>query len=133
MSAYVARDRAEPFVAGVPLSRVAIVTRDKERYLGWTAHHHTYDGWSMKLLYQELENAIFGSKLTHVGDFRPFIAFREEQRPSEQEQYWMTALGDGSSISWPPRHGQNAEDSPRRSVVRSIGTAEAQRDGLRMS
>lgn len=60
-------DNEMPMRYGGPLLRLAIVDGDEEegkvqknKYFVWTAHHAVYDGWSLPLLFKQVE-AIYNS------------------------------------------------------------------------
>ncbi|KAL2867346.1 uncharacterized protein BJX67DRAFT_84592 [Aspergillus lucknowensis] len=98
---YIARDSALSMGFGDPLMRFAVVTGGEARYLVWTAHHSTYDGWTARKL-MEAASAIYYNR--PAPPFLPFTRFVQYLQTSSDETnqgYWRSQLAGGMGPSFP--------------------------------
>lgn len=70
LEAYLAKDSASAFQYGRPLLRLALVNE----YFVWTAHHAIYDGWSVALLFEKVDQIYGGKDVVCSTPFKTFIA-----------------------------------------------------------
>lgn len=55
LETYLDEDRTSPMMHGQPLNRIGLIRQSSgEVFFVWTAHHSTYDGWSIDLTLQQL-------------------------------------------------------------------------------
>ncbi|USP76438.1 non-ribosomal peptide synthetase [Curvularia clavata] len=72
---------------GSPLNHFCLVGSDEGNFLLWTSHHSTYDGWSMKLLIDQVGAAYHGRTLPMSTAFRNF-ALDLESRHLDSSAFW---------------------------------------------
>lgn len=102
LDAYLEEDRAVQMSYGSPISRYAIVDTAEGRYMVWTVHHALYDGWSIPLLFQAIENAYHQDPLPNVLPFANFIGYLVKLDRDESKRYW-TSQTAGCKIATFPR------------------------------
>ncbi|GAT24861.1 nonribosomal peptide synthase [Aspergillus luchuensis] len=84
-------DLTSNMTSGSPLLRLAVVHRQSQpRMLLVAIHHALYDGWSMPLLKQAVEDAYHGRDL-RPQPFTPFIKHLIAGKPAAQD-FWTTHL-----------------------------------------
>ncbi|RAH53671.1 nonribosomal peptide synthase [Aspergillus piperis CBS 112811] len=84
-------DLTSNMTSGSPLLRLAVVHRQNQpRMLLVAIHHALYDGWSMPLLKQAVEDAYHGRDL-RPQPFTPFIKHLIAGKPAAQD-FWTTHL-----------------------------------------
>ncbi|PYH31622.1 nonribosomal peptide synthase [Aspergillus neoniger CBS 115656] len=84
-------DLTSNMTSGSPLLRLALVHRQNQpRMLLVAIHHALYDGWSMPLLKQAVEDAYHGRDLRSQ-PFTPFIKHLIAGKPAAQD-FWTTHL-----------------------------------------
>lgn len=88
------------FAEEVPL-RLTLVRLDyNEHFFIWRYHHVVHDGWSIPLIFGEVQRAYFalskgGSpNLGTIPDFAGYMQFLEAQDRSRAEQFWQQYLAD---------------------------------------
>ena len=89
-------EQLPPMGLGSPLNHFRLITSDEGNYLLWTSHHSTYDGWSMKLLIDQVGATYHGQTLAASPSFRSF-ALDLESRHLESNAFW-TRMTDVSPI-----------------------------------
>ncbi|KAJ4326740.1 Nonribosomal peptide synthetase 30 [Fusarium piperis] len=102
---YLEADRQKPMGLGQPLARYALV-RDRTgrpKWFVWTVHHALYDGLSLPMILEEVDQAIQGLS---VGQTRPqaqsFIKYIQQHDSKELKSYWQAALDDSEEcVSYP--------------------------------
>jgi amino acid adenylation domain-containing protein/non-ribosomal peptide synthase protein (TIGR01720 family) len=65
-----------------------------------TLHHALYDGWSLPLLFQDLQSAYQGHALTKC-PFNGFVAYLRQSNVAEMSDFWKTELQGLSSPPFP--------------------------------
>jgi len=107
--ALLAADRRSPFnVEAAPLMRLLLVrTADGEHRLLWTVHHALVDGWSARLVLDEMLEVYGVLARGPVPDrlppssFAKFITWLEQRDSQAAERYWterLEGLGDGTRL-----------------------------------
>ncbi|KAL3429906.1 hypothetical protein BDV09DRAFT_200156 [Aspergillus tetrazonus] len=101
---YIEQDKAREMGLGQPLARYAIVKEPSgEQFFVWTAHHSMYDGWTVRLLCQELINLY--NREDHVPQQVPytrFIRYLNEINRAGSLEFWKQQLeGDDVEADWP--------------------------------
>lgn len=133
LDAYLAQDRAQGFALdAAPLMRVALVRGPSERHrLIWSFHHLVLDGWSMRLVWNEvLENYAdprAADARTPARSFEEYLAWLTSRDQAHAESYWRERLQgiDGPSELRLPAPGDPAGASEPGHAPASIGgTAE---------
>lgn len=103
-------DNEMPMRYGGPLLRLAIVDGDEEegkvqknKYFVWTAHHAVYDGWSLPLLFKQVE-AIYNNSsddattlMFNPTPFNGFIKYLSSIDPVGSDTFWREQILSGES------------------------------------
>ena len=126
-------DAGEPFDLGrAPLMRVTIVDfGDEEWGLVWAAHHAVLDGWSARVVWQEvLDDLVEGldgkvSERASAPSYAEFVGWLEDYDPSDCEAWWRAYL-DGVEPTPAPGVADVASSTKRRYVRRVLPEAETQ-------
>lgn len=103
LESYLKADRQKPMGIGQSLSRFALIknSQGSVKWLTWTLHHATYDGWSFPLLLRALNDAYRGSILDDSPPFNRFIKYISERDGSSADKYWQDTLGDFDNAPFP--------------------------------
>ncbi|KAI2822224.1 hypothetical protein CBS115989_2238 [Aspergillus niger] len=101
---YLEKDKTTPMGLGKPLVRCAIVTDDivNRRWFVLTLHHAVYDGWSMPLLFERLNDAYKGmSERPTQPEFKAFIKYIQGQSHERAVEYWRDHLAECDCAPFP--------------------------------
>ncbi|KAH8886122.1 amino acid adenylation domain-containing protein [Thozetella sp. PMI_491] len=118
LEAYLEADDANPMFPGDALNRFALVLAPGgEKTFVWTIHHMLYDGWSLSLLCNRLNDMFHGREVEPAADYRRFVAYAQNAVPIDYPTYWQETLRDvpQSTFPAPPKPGHL---SIARAVVR---------------
>ncbi|KAM3439073.1 hypothetical protein MY4824_002877 [Beauveria thailandica] len=120
VAAYLASDRETPMDLGTALWRYAIITDDAAGTgtgtgtvsFVLTMHHALYDGWSMPLVVERINQAYQhpGKPLSRPSEFKHFIKYLLSQDAAESEAYWRAQLDGAHRLQFPllPHQGYQA-------------------------
>nr|BAN91482.1 putative Echinocandin B nonribosomal peptide synthase [Aspergillus spinulosporus] len=120
---YIQQDKAREMGLGQPLARYAIVQElSGEQFFVWTAHHSMYDGWTVRLLCQELINLY--NREDHVPrpvPYTRFIRYLYEINRAGSLEFWKQQLeGDDVEADWPRLPHVGYEPRPRSTLSVNI-------------
>lgn len=93
---YEAKVKAIPMGLGLPLLRLAIIGPDQ---FALTIHHALYDGWSLPLIMDQVENVYLGAS-ARQSIFSPFIAHLSHLESASAE-FWLSELAHSSNVQFP--------------------------------
>ncbi|TGZ80006.1 putative nonribosomal peptide synthase SidD [Ascodesmis nigricans] len=113
---YVTKAQATPMELGEPLARFGLVEDEKTSkvHLVLTIHHALYDGWSMPLVVDRVNNAYRGLPTDLRAPFKAFIRYLDGMNRTDAENYWRSQLDGASGLQFPvlPKTGyQQQADS----------------------
>ncbi|RDW83774.1 Non-ribosomal peptide synthetase [Aspergillus mulundensis] len=133
---YIQQDKERGMGLGQPLARYAIVTQPSgERLFVWTAHHSMYDGWTVRLLCQELI-ALYNRE-DHVPrpvPYTRFIRYLEDIDRAGSLEFWKQQLqGDDVEADWPRLPHVGYEPRPRSSLHVNIPNHDTDGSGIAMA
>ena len=126
LASYLDHDRRITMEPGKPLVRVALIveeqeTKDPRRFFVLTMHHALYDGWSISLLLQHLQNAYQGLDLQPPPPFRRFIEHVKDLNQSKDVAlFWINQMLDLQAPIFPSfnyAHHQPRPDGNIRSRI----------------
>lgn len=121
LETYLREDSARPIVYGAPLSRLAIVGDSRENlHFVWTAHHAIYDGWSLPLVFEQVERHYYGGTLHSSTPYRRFIAHIGSIERTDIEGFWAGQLGGGEPSTFPTLPSLSYRPRPHQTSTRSI-------------
>jgi amino acid adenylation domain-containing protein len=71
-------------------------------YFVWSVHHALYDGWSIPLVFQKVEENYFSSQTKRAGTpYSLFIDYLVKKDMDESDAFWKSYLADLSSPTFP--------------------------------
>ncbi|KAL0783337.1 hypothetical protein CaCOL14_001243 [Colletotrichum acutatum] len=118
LEAYLEQDDANPMFPGDSLNRFALVTSQSgDVTFVWTIHHMLYDGWSLAMLCNRLNDSYHGRTIKPATDYRNFIEYTQRITSETYANYWTTEL-QGVSLSHFPAAPKPGHQSFARAVVR---------------
>jgi len=95
LTEYLARDMAQPFTYGEVLNRLAYVTQGNgEQFVVWTAHHATYDGWSIHMLTEEICHVYDGGSVQQRPSMQEFVGAIRAINYTKSVAFWKAHLKD---------------------------------------
>jgi brevianamide F synthase len=122
ITAYLADDIAKPMSLGQPLVRFAIiqsVESNQPLSMVLTLHHALYDGWSLNMLFSQVDAAYYGQQL-ELRKFNQFIQYITHQDLSSTRDFWISEFTDLHASVFPPLYTAMQSLNPSRSVERDI-------------
>ncbi|KAL4814663.1 hypothetical protein BDW67DRAFT_186464 [Aspergillus spinulosporus] len=111
LQSYIAEDSAKSMGFGDPLARFAVVTSGQARFFVWTAHHSTYDGWTIRKLMEAAFALYFNNPAPSFHPFTRFVQYLQSSSAEETRDYWKSQLEGGMGPSFPdtPKNGSPKE------------------------
>ncbi|PTB77324.1 amino acid adenylation [Trichoderma longibrachiatum ATCC 18648] len=102
LEAYLSRDIETPMGLGAPLSRYAILQHDNSaRVFVWTIHHAIYDGYSLPMLLQTIQDFYHGLDPAPFTPFNRYVKGPDEKDLVEGETFWKNYLQQASWTKFP--------------------------------
>ncbi|KAE8406480.1 hypothetical protein BDV37DRAFT_280762 [Aspergillus pseudonomiae] len=99
---YLQRDHAIAVTSGTPLARYAIVEDGESFVFVWTAHHAVYDGWTVPLLFEQLEQAYMGTfQPSTAPSYAQFVEYVQETDPEASQEFWRSMAPQEPPSSFP--------------------------------
>ena len=102
---YLRNDKNTAMDLGQPLSRFALIgdSQDKPTWLVLTLHHALYDGWSLDLLTDMVNDAYVGHPAaSSTVEFNAFVKYVVDTRAGNASNtYWLEALRANESTTFP--------------------------------
>ncbi|PGH19362.1 hypothetical protein AJ80_04002 [Polytolypa hystricis UAMH7299] len=100
---YLARDRAEAMGLGTALARFAVIDDKKteKAHFVLTLHHALYDGWSMPLVVERVNQAYHGARTKRPAAFNAFIKYLDSIDRKVSEDYWTEQLQGATGLQFP--------------------------------
>jgi amino acid adenylation domain-containing protein len=84
------------------LFQLKLASIDRERYVVLSIAHALYDGWSLSLLFQDLQTLLDGRSVTRP-PVEPFIARVLDSASHKAKEFWMQYLQDAPSSTIPTK------------------------------
>ncbi|KAL7928680.1 non-ribosomal peptide synthetase [Trichoderma chlorosporum] len=101
---YLVNDRNDAMELGKPLVRYAIIndgTTGKVSFV-LTIHHALYDGWSMPLIVDRVNQAYSGETFPRSAQFKHFIKYLSTMEMDKSANYWREQLSGANPTQFPP-------------------------------
>ncbi|KAI8280309.1 Nonribosomal peptide synthase atnA [Colletotrichum sp. SAR11_57] len=93
----------------------------------WTIHHMLYDGWSLAMLCNRLNETYHGRAVKPATDYRKFISYTQQLESRQSSDYWQRELRECPQSTFPaaprPGHQSFARAIVRDSLVIDVDTA----------
>ena len=114
LEAYAEADRKIPITHGGPLIRLCI-TGIEDRHFVWTAHHAVYDGYSLGLLFNQVQEMFKHGIAPEGPSFNSFISYLAgfTADSAASDQFWNTQFQGGRLATFPPLPSHSYEPRPR--------------------
>ena len=134
LESYMEEDRTMSMSHGRPLCRFGLTEeRSGVRFFVWTAHHSTYDGWSMNLILQHFADIYLHNTIPRLVSYIPFIRYLDQADPETTKSYWRKQLQDAVVANLPPLPSVDYQPRPQKRLKRAMGFHAEMRSGLMMS
>lgn len=85
------------------LTGYTITESHNSRSFVWSIHHSLYDGWSIPLIFQKVEEnySRFSSPLSPSAPYSLFAQYLQNRNQNESDNFWRSYLSNFSSPSFP--------------------------------
>lgn len=134
LESYLEEDRTASISHGRPLNRFGLIEgRSGVQFFIWTAHHSTYDGWSMNLILQRVTDIYLHNAVPRLVPYIRFIQHLDEADPEITKTYWLEQLQDAVVTDLPPLPSANYQPRPQKRLKRAIEFQAEMRSGVMMS
>ncbi|GAB1312644.1 hypothetical protein MFIFM68171_02854 [Madurella fahalii] len=103
LAEYLEKDRDEQMDLGTPLVRYAMIREGQEIHFVLTMHHALYDGWSMPLVVDRVNQAYQGiSPRRPAAEFKHFIHYLNNKLDRVAcDTYWRDQLAGATGVQFP--------------------------------
>jgi aryl carrier-like protein len=105
---YLESDKQEPFVYGGNLTRFGLVNDSKDQYFIFTANHSVYDGISLPLIFNQVQETYNFATPDDAPPFSRFIEYLENSDKNAANNFWQEQLSGGKPLTFPqypsPKH-----------------------------
>ena len=106
LQALLKEDQQLPAYAGGPLTQYTLVDErgsSGARYFVWSIHHALYDGWSMSILLQRVQDAYFNrlSAEPKTMPYNRFIEYLLTRNRFASDTFWRLRLSGASPLQFP--------------------------------
>ncbi|CCF41962.1 peptide synthetase [Colletotrichum higginsianum] len=127
LEAYLAEDKRTPMGLGTPLSRYAVVREATHTYFVWTIHHAAYDGTSVPLVREMVQQAYYEGEPRRHGGFNLFVRHLVSQSHFDmgQDTFWQSVFAGYDSTPFPPLPTDTREPNPQAVLKQRCSLAEA--------
>lgn len=100
---YLNRNNQAPVGFGSALLRYGIIddTSSGNKFFVWTIHHAVMDGWSMRLLLNQVDQIYQQVKVGQLAEFNQFISYLMKLDPNVAETFWRKQLADVDAVQFP--------------------------------
>ncbi|KHN96131.1 non-ribosomal peptide synthetase [Metarhizium album ARSEF 1941] len=105
-------NHSPPMGLGTPLTRFSILPQNAkgEVFLLWEVHHALYDGWSMGLLLQDVQDVYYGNEVQDLEPMDAFLEYMATINENTRNEYWRTQFAGIQGCHFPTVKGT---DNPR--------------------
>lgn len=123
LESFLQQDLQSPMGPGQPLSRFTLLqaAKNESTTFIWTIHHAIYDGYSLPMLLQLVEEFYLGGNPAPLTPFSHYLKPPGAQAIAEGTAFWKHYLQDTPEVSWtkfPPLPDQAATAKPPSSMAR---------------
>ncbi|KAF2149248.1 acetyl-CoA synthetase-like protein [Myriangium duriaei CBS 260.36] len=99
---YLTLDKAIPTKHGDALARYGVASDQAQgRYFVFTVHHAIYDGWSMGLLFAQIESILQDQQLISGNSFKSFIGHLQTASEGTASDFWKAKLAGSLPPTFP--------------------------------
>lgn len=103
LSTYLEKDISKGMSFGEALCRSAVAKDEttNDRVLVLTIHHALYDGMSLLLIMNRLNQNFWGHKIDHTPGYNEYVGFIQKQDRSAAERFWISYLRGAKMTPFP--------------------------------
>ena len=128
LEGYLEEDRRKITHFGDTLNRFALIDSAEQRHFVWTSHHATYDGWSVDLLFRQLDHIHRGVAINELLNFNIFIEHIQTSSGGLMEAFWRTQAKGEEYAVFPALPNSIYKPNANRVLTHEVSTH--QRNGL---
>ncbi|KAK9855737.1 hypothetical protein MYU51_002451 [Penicillium brevicompactum] len=114
---YLEQDLNEGLVYGAPPLRFALT---EDRHFIFSAHHATYDGWSLPLILNQVNSAYKHGHCPDTAPFNTFIKHLQSTDAQSSQSYWADQLSGPRPTTFPELPSPSYRPSVRGTVQHQI-------------
>ncbi|KAK8920223.1 Nonribosomal peptide synthetase dtxS1 [Metarhizium anisopliae] len=95
---------------GAPLTRFSLLPENAEGdvFLLWEIHHALYDGWSMNLLLQDVQDVYYGNELQDLESIDAFLDYVTAMDKHSRDEFWRSQFAGIQGCHFPtPKNTDN--------------------------
>lgn len=108
---YLLHDKDLSVTYGAPLARYAVVNNESRSFV-WTAHHAIYDGWTVPLLFDQLEKLYHAGSVPVEAPYSNFIKHLQTIDVGASDAFWRSQLAGDTPASFPRVSSGNYQPHP---------------------
>ncbi|KAG8525214.1 NRPS [Bacidia gigantensis] len=101
LAEYLAQDKRLSLGFGKDLNRFALVEDFKGWYFVWTSHHATYDGWSVNLIFQQVDQHYRRLSVENTLPFNIYIQHITSIDTDATKAFWLAQSTTSNSVVFP--------------------------------
>lgn len=124
---YLEQDLEEGLVYGAPPLRFALTD---DRHFIFSAHHATYDGWSLPLILNQVQSAYNHGHCPDTAPFNTFIKHLQSTDTQSSQSYWADQLSGPRPTTFPDLPSPSYRPSVRGTVQHQINMPNAENSAI---
>ncbi|EFE30955.1 uncharacterized protein ARB_02149 [Trichophyton benhamiae CBS 112371] len=109
---YLEVDGQQSMKLGEPLSRFCLIRELGSTHFVWTIHHALYDGWTIPLLLNSVDQAYHGRSITPWTPFPVFVHFINHVDQEARSNFWQQQFSGLKAVQFPPLPSPDFLPSP---------------------
>ncbi|PGH20058.1 hypothetical protein AJ80_03708 [Polytolypa hystricis UAMH7299] len=113
---FLEQDKTIPVLHGDPLARYGIVKEEESPFFVWTSHHAIYDGWSVPVLFEQLERIYNDGQAPTEASYARFIQHIQAVDSDASDAFWRSQLSGDIPASYPRLPNANYEPRPNKTI-----------------
>ncbi|KAJ4374878.1 hypothetical protein N0V83_001956 [Neocucurbitaria cava] len=105
--------RIPPHLGGRLASYTIVRTASNEQFFVWTLHHALYDGWSIGLMLQRVQQIYqTGATVLPQTPYTKFIKYLADTKADASTKFWKESMAGAAPYQFPQQSHSNSETSP---------------------
>ncbi|KAI9848835.1 MAG: NRPS [Sclerophora amabilis] len=134
MDTYLQEDKENCVAYGHPLTRYAIIENGKgDRHFIWTAHHAMYDGWSVPLVFEQVQRMYDDESGFEAPPFNSFINFLTNTDAAASSSFWQSQLSGERPTSFPQPPSATHQLNVEQISLHTVQISRKPKSGIMMS
>ena len=122
LQSYVKNDLQQAVLVGSVPFRYAILddSSSGNRYFVWVFHPALVDGWSLRLLLNQVTQRYRGADVNPLAQFSQFIAYTAQLDSKKVDDFWRRQLSGANTVHFPALPSATYSPAPNCSLTRHI-------------